>query len=299
LNYTADRGRTYKDFICLHAGGNLDADLTFTLSVDRTRLDSGGDFTQPNFWTQGWVQGVDPQVILDKLNAANSKVHCETIMFGRDASCAQTDRYDDPAVLPGWQEIDGDSLLVNGRPLDGQLAIQPIVLDDTPRGRVTAIRGKGMSDGTPVRVTGALVLDCGHFAVTDPFDSCREDDADEPNHEIHPVYAIDVIDATARDNLTGVWADNRGLTYYVRHVGNLVWWFGMGPARDMTFAQVFRGTLGNGVIDGSWQDVPFGTGDSAAPLRLAVDPGKLRLTPMLAGPLSDRRWIKLYDAPIE
>ena len=138
------------------------------------------------------------------------------------------------------------------------------------------------------------MLDCGHFRWTDPFDSCGEDD-DYQNQEIHPIYAIDVIDATSRDNLTGVWGDNLGMTYYVNQVGGTVWWFGMGPFRNGSFAQVFQGVATNGTIAGSWQDVPFGAGDSGEPLQLAVDAGRLALTPTLSGSLGDRRWTKLYN----
>jgi hypothetical protein len=141
----------------------------------------------------------------------------------------------------------------------------------------------GQRLGPKIRVSGPLVMDVGHFLGDDIL-------------EIHPVYAIDVIDATGKENLTGVWGDNFGMTYYVHQVGDTVWWFGKGPMRDDSFAQVFHGTLRSGTIDGSWQDVPFGTGNSGGALRLAVDPGNLLLVPELAGPFSNRRWMKLYDA---
>jgi hypothetical protein len=93
-----------------------------------------------------------------------------------------------------------------------------------------------------------------------------------------------------------VWGDNDGTTYYVHQVDDAVWWLGMGPFRDESFAQVFHGTLQNETIHGFWQDVSLGTGDSGGPLTLHVDPGKLLLVPEPGGPLSDTRWIKLYDA---
>ncbi|HKV93359.1 MAG TPA: hypothetical protein VJW20_12500 [Candidatus Angelobacter sp.] len=55
------------------------------------------------------------------------------------------------------------------------------------------------------------------------------------NQEIHPIYSIDVINfpfrpedgnAPARPNLTGVWGGTDGSTYYVRQIGNAVWWLG-------------------------------------------------------------------------
>jgi hypothetical protein len=199
--------------------------------------------------------------------------------------------------MPGWQETGGDSVLINGRPLNGALQMQPIISQDPPPLQVAAIGGKAVRVLDFVRVTGALVLDCGHFRWTDPFDSCGEDD-DYQNQEIHPIYAIDVIDATNQDNLSAVWGDNFGKTYYVRQVGDVVWWFGMGPFRDGGFAQVFEGVATGGTIEGSWQDVPLGTGDAGEPLQLSIDSGRMLLTPISSVSLSDRRWTKLYDVGV-
>jgi hypothetical protein len=301
LSMTVNRrmtdGLTYAEFICLRGGGSLDGDIDIDIVLDRDRLDGGGPLGQPNFWTDGWQPGVDPQAFLRKVNAGNGRLHLEAITFGRNASCGEPDDYGDPALMPGWQETGGDSVLINGRPLNGALQMQPIPGQDPPPLQVGSLGGKSIGVGALVRVTGALVLDCGHFRWTDPFDSCGEDD-DYQNQEIHPIYAIDVIDATSRDNLTGAWGDNLGMTYYVNQVGDTVWWFGMGPFRNGSFAQVFQGVATNGTIAGSWQDVPFGAGDSGEPLQLAVDAGRLALTPTLSGSLGDRRWTKLYDAGV-
>jgi hypothetical protein len=217
------------------------------------------------------------------------------VMFGRGARCDQPDRFDDPPLVPGWNERDGNSVLINGRPVTA-LRLDPIDGFDSVPSRVVLINGKVMSAGTLVRVSGPLVLDCGHLEWSDPFDSCREDDFDVANQEIHPVYAIDVVDATPRVNLSGVWGDNLGMTYYVRHIADSIWWFGMGPVRETAFGQVFRGTLKDRTIDGVWRDVPFGTGDSGGALRLTVDPGLLQFAADPQGAFSNRRWLKLYDA---
>jgi hypothetical protein len=293
VNWTINDGRTYQAFICKNAGGDHDGDANTNMTVDRDKLDRGTDFIQPNVWSQGWERWVDPNVIAAKLDLNNNSLHLEVVMFGRAARCSEPERFDDPPLVPGWQEMDGNGVLVNGRPLNG-LGLDPIAgLDSVPT-RVVVFNGKPMSAGTPVRVTGALVLDCGHGLGSPCYDS--PPDVQEPNQEIHPVYAIDVIDATAQSNLSGVWGDNFGMTYYVHHVADTVWWFGMGPLRDNSFGQVFRGTLKDGIIDGAWQDVPFGTGDSSGGLRLRVDSSKLRLVPEPQSALSDRRWLKLYDA---
>jgi hypothetical protein len=113
------------------------------------------------------------------------------------------------------------------------------------------------------------VLDCG-YGLT--FDRCKASDASFANQEIHPVYAIDLIDATSQENLSGVWGDNFGMTYYFNHVGDTVWWFGMGPFRNGSLAQVFQGVATNGRISGSWQDVPLATGVSGEPFSSPSSP---------------------------
>src|SRR5207253_4382277 len=48
-------------------------------------------------------------------------------------------------------------------------------------------------NGTYVRVTGALILDCGHGLTHDCFDDPSDpgDVSSHSNQEIHPVYSID------------------------------------------------------------------------------------------------------------
>ena len=253
-------GVTYADFICTHGGGGLDGDVTFDLVLDSDRLD-------PNFWIEGWEPGVDPQNFLAKVNANRRLLHLELVMFARNASCGEPENFNDPVLLPGWQEMGGDSVLINGRPLNGAVELQPVPGHSPPPLQVAAIGGKAIHSLNSVRVTGALVLDCGHTdSIGTLFDRCQATNASFANQEIHPVYAIDVIDATSQENLTGVWGDNYGMTYYLNQVGDTVWWFGMGPFRNGSLAQVFQGVATNGTIEGSWQDVPLGTGVSGEQL---------------------------------
>jgi hypothetical protein len=283
-------GLTYADFICTHGGGSLDGDVNLDIVLDSDRL-------APNFWSEGWEPGVDPQNILAKVNANRGHLHLELVMFARDASCSEPENFNDPALLPGWQETGGDSVLINGRPLNGALEMQPVPGHSPPPLQVAAIGGKAIHSLGRVRVTGALVLDCGHTdSVGTLLDRCQATNASFANQEIHPVYAIDVIDATSQDNLTGVWGDNFGMTYYLHQVGDTVWWFGMGPFRNGSFAQVFQGVATKGTIAGSWQDVPLSTGVNGEPLQLSIDPTRMLLTPISSASLGDRRWWKLYDA---
>ena len=157
VNWSVNADRTYQGFICADADGEHDADANIDIAVDRDKLDSGGDFDQPGFWTDGWVSSVDPQDIKGKLDGQDNHLHAELVMFGRAARCSEPDQFDNPPLVPGWQEMDGNSVLINGRPLNG-LALDPIAgLDSVPT-RVVALNDRALS-GFTLRVTGTLVLD--------------------------------------------------------------------------------------------------------------------------------------------
>jgi len=106
-----------------------------------------------------------------------------------------------------------------------------------------------LSFGDPVRVTGALVFDTGHW----------DDDPDKL--EIHPVYSVDKITATFSANLSGAWTDDVGNTYYLRHdpADNSVWYAGVSPLGRGAYGQVFRGTFRPGQAA-----LPAGAGGSSA-----------------------------------
>jgi hypothetical protein len=62
--------------------------------------------------------------------------------------------------------------------------------------------------------------------------------------------------------LTGIWQANDGGTYYLRQIGNVLWWNGMSGGNDgRTFNNVFKGTITptTNTIAGEWADVPRGT----------------------------------------
>jgi FIMAH domain-containing protein len=152
------------------------------------------------------------------------------------------------------------------------------------------------------------VLDCGHFVDTHGHTCFDDDPANDPdfvsshqNQEIHPIYSIDIINfpfrpedilKDARKNLTGAWGGSDGSTYYVRQIGNTIWWLGQMRDRQpmqrganfpiigalqlksafdagdppcpsqqcWAFATVFKGTITESpiqtVIEGDWAGVP-------------------------------------------
>ena len=171
-------------------------------------------------------------------------------------------------LFPGWADTGGNSILINGRPINGVLPPSPDAVtidggDDTGK-RVFfhTLLGHGLHPfdtndvcpPTQVRVTGALVLDCGHSdpnhdtiteypAPTLVFNNCFQNlgydpdlAGDSQNQEMHPFYSLDIIEPplgfnnptdVAPSDLSGAWGSSDGGTYYFKHIGNTIWWLGL------------------------------------------------------------------------
>src|SRR5260370_1056495 len=162
----------------------------------------------------------DPQLVDGFLS--DKPLHCEVIMFARHDEKSQP-------LRPGWAEMNGNSVLVNGRPLNGNVSA-----DATQK--VVSIGDWSPPVGAGVRVSGALVWDTGH----------GEDRGEKL--ELHPLYALDIVTATGIDDLTGAWAMNDGGTCYIRQLGSKIWFFAMPPFCNPSYATVFQGTLNGNTI---------------------------------------------------
>lgn len=78
-------------------------------------------------------------------------------------------------------------------------------------------------------------------------------------------------------NLTGQWRCNDGGTYYLRQLGNKVWWFGRSKDNGASWTNVFHGTIHGQRIVGQWADVPHGKARSSGRMTLHIQsPGSLR-----------------------
>ena len=281
---------------CSFVGGDwdVDGDFIFHLAdIDWSRMES-------DFWTGGWIE--DNTDILGHFDRSDKDgytwiFHCEAPMYGRQND---SDHCNEPPeiLLPGWQETGGNSVLINGEPIEGRLTA---ATDHTvpPPDNVALVfmldRSKQTlmlrRDRSRVRVTGVVASDPDHW----------DDDGQPP--EIHPVYAIDILQDFAEPrrpetNLTGVWhADDIG-TYYVRQIGGAVWWLGMSCDQGRSFANVFRGSVAGDTIEGTWVDVPMGIwgvlGGGSLFLHgsgLDAELVKTRETAGFGGTI----WTKLYD----
>ncbi len=72
-------------------------------------------------------------------------------------------------------------------------------------------------------------------------------------------------------NLTGYYSANDGGHYYVRHIGQKVFWFGEHP--NGIWANVYEGTLSGRTINGGFFDVPKGkiAGKGSLDLKVSCD----------------------------
>ncbi|MFY9558660.1 MAG: hypothetical protein WAQ52_00360 [Terriglobales bacterium] len=291
VNYRTRNGRSYNDFICLDDNDSPpDGDIDFNLQVDRTTLDA-----QILFWSDGWEtnHGITSSNFRNKLDRQN-ELHVESIMYGGTTECG--DDGTTSLMLPGWQQGGAAAAPLNGVPIAGQMDLTD---RDANSSRVNSILGKPIEFGARVRVTGILTLDCGHGLLH----NCDEDEADTQNQEIHPVYALDLVQNFHLPRplalLTGVWSCDDAGTYYVRQIGDTVWWLGLSVDEGRTFANVFRGTLQNGQVSGDWADVPLGQTSNAGTLVMAGGAGQLSTVWTLTGVtggFGGDSWEKLYDA---
>jgi hypothetical protein len=233
-----------------------DDDMSCWINVDMT------------FLPTNLFQGMTPE----HQNEVASKLpslHPEMIMFSGNE------------LLPGWGQTGGNSILINGQPLNANVSITLSQAASQICGITPEVFGN-------VRVTGAMVIDQNH---------------DHPL-EIHPVYAFDFITASNRQDISGVWGDQNGNTYYIHTVFGTVWMLITRPFRDHFFAAVFRGLLSGNptalvsgkTATGDWITVPYGTMDGSGDMSLVV--GADALTMQITGnsPVSGSQLRKLYDA---
>ena len=59
-------------------------------------------------------------------------------------------------------------------------------------------------------------------------------------------------------DLTGVWGCDDGGAYYIRQLGNTVWWFGEQDPANPGWSNVAKGTISGSKITLTWADVPKG-----------------------------------------
>ena len=72
-------------------------------------------------------------------------------------------------------------------------------------------------------------------------------------------------------NLTGRWSANDGGTYYLRQLGDQLWWYGQSGDGGATWSNVYQGVIRGEQISGRWADVPLGRIQGAGVMDLMVN----------------------------
>ncbi|MFQ5648578.1 MAG: hypothetical protein ACE5IY_01430 [bacterium] len=79
-------------------------------------------------------------------------------------------------------------------------------------------------------------------------------------------------------DLSGQWHCNDGGTYFLRQVGDELWWYGQSPDGGKSWSNVFHGELNGNQIVGKWANVPHGRTQNAGEMTLEIVDGKLKAT---------------------
>jgi hypothetical protein len=218
-------------------------------------------------------------------------------MYGRNNGAWPDCESEPRNLLPGWNEQSGWSVLINGRAIDGHLTVNVDDQQNTVLSFAVGPDGQSveLQQGVTARVTGVVADDAGHGGTTAP--------------EIHPVYAIDVLQdfklpRAQPVTLSGTWHGSDSGTYYVRQLGSQVWWLGLSRDQGRSFANVFCGSISQGgTIEGQWVDVPMGIGGvlSGGTLTIDGDQPDTQLSTTLTKTAETANfgawtWTKIYDA---
>jgi hypothetical protein len=284
--------------------GDGDISFSFWPKFGKAEFPFGTD--ENDFWATGWL--TTPPDEFDDLPVdhiwnqfqQHKYFHAEIGMFGRanpEAFC------DEPADvrLPGWNETGGNSVLVNGIPLEGHYRVDDnvspllIIFNKRPDGVEDELL---LASGQLVRVSGVVADDHGHEGENAP--------------EIHPVYAIDIVQDFSLPRrypvLSGAWHASDNGTYYLRQLGDTVWWLGLSRDQGRTYANVFRGEIREGGFVGNWIDVPTTANPTLTQGELVItgDETASQITKTFETPrdgspagLGASWWHKLYDTPGE
>lgn len=95
-----------------------------------------------------------------------------------------------------------------------------------------------------------------------------------------------------RYDLTGVWRGNDGGTYYVRQIGNNVWWYG--EASNGQWSNIFHGALDGDWLEGFWLDVPKGRDRDNGGLRLRlISQSEFRREQKTGDDFGGSRWTRI------
>jgi hypothetical protein len=112
------------------------------------------------------------------------------------------------------------------------------------------------------------------------------------NLTVSPGNVTGVAQPNVTLNLTGVWTcDDKG-TYYMRQIGNKLWWYGEDRQTNPTFSNVARGTINGNIINLEVADVPKGKSSISDNLTLKAFPNNKLVIQEMTGKFNGSVWKK-------
>lgn len=85
-------------------------------------------------------------------------------------------------------------------------------------------------------------------------------------------------------NLTGTWHCDDGGNYFIRQVGNELWWYGQSGDGGKTWSNVFHGQIQKNRAVGKWADVPHGQTQNFGEMTIEIlGANKLKTTQKTGG----------------
>lgn len=94
------------------------------------------------------------------------------------------------------------------------------------------------------------------------------------------------------NDLTGIWNSNDGGIYYIRQIGDTIWWYGEQTAMSPLFANIARGTISGNTINLYWSDVPKGRSTSSGTLDLNIVSNSQLMATQKTGGFSGSTWTR-------
>jgi len=169
--------------------------------------------------------------------------------------------------------------------------------------------------------TDRLGSDYSNFDVVNDPNSCAQACKDDPNCKaftfVKPGYqgtsarcwlksavpqktqadcCVSGVKSSDQMDLTGVWGCNDGAIYYIRQIGNKIWWYGETNRNSPNWANVFYGTMSGNrpgdVITGNWADVPKGKTSHSGTLRIMIETDNKLATMQQTGGFSGTSWTR-------
>jgi hypothetical protein len=96
--------------------------------------------------------------------------------------------------------------------------------------------------------------------------------------------------ATSFD-LTGVWTTDTTI-YYLRQVGNELWWYAK-DAHGLKWTNVVHGTIAGSTIHAKWADVPLGHNRGHGDLTITIENNSVLQRTAATGGYGCYRWTRV------